>query len=264
MNSKEKSVINVPEPEGNLYIIADSHLDESIAPAKEFVEMLSKLENPHTVVFLGDLFKIWLAPQKFWTDLHHQTMKGFERLRDSGSNVVFIAGNREMLLPRKLTERWKKIIPFTHLSHSDWFLNWGQKRYAFIHGDTINYNDSQYLRWKALTHNIIFETCFRAIPGTLARWIAGRIETMLVNTNQEYKVHYPTAEIQEFAESVLPEVDQYFVGHFHLEQEIKVEGSSGVLRIVPDWLSQRKVLKLNPAGELEVLRFENGTLKTVH
>jgi hypothetical protein len=83
---------------------------------------------------------------------------------------------------------------------------------------------------------------------------------MLVNTNQEYKVHYPAAEIQEFAESVLPEVDQYFVGHFHLDQEIKVEGSSGVLRIVPDWLSQRKVFKLNPTGELEVLRFENGSL----
>ncbi|MEC8940361.1 MAG: hypothetical protein VYC92_05525, partial [SAR324 cluster bacterium] len=66
--------INVPEPEGNLYIVADSHLDESFTPAKEFVEMLSQLENPHTMVFLGDLFKIWLAPQKFWTALHHETM----------------------------------------------------------------------------------------------------------------------------------------------------------------------------------------------
>jgi UDP-2,3-diacylglucosamine pyrophosphatase LpxH len=88
------------------------------------------------------------------------------------------------------------------LSHSDWFLNWGEKRYAFIHGDTLNYNDSQYLRWKALTHNCIFEAFFRVIPGALARWIAGWVETMLVNTNQEYKVHYPAAEIQEFAESV--------------------------------------------------------------
>jgi UDP-2,3-diacylglucosamine hydrolase len=262
MNSKEMTSLNVFEPDGNLYIIADSHLDESIAPAKEFVEMLSQLENPHTVVFLGDLFKIWLAPQKFWTDLHHDTMRGFESLRDEGSNVVFIAGNRELLLPRKLTTRWKKIIPFTHLSHSDWFLNWGGKRYGFIHGDSINYNDSQYLRWKALTHNSIFEAFFSAIPGVLARWIAGRIEAILVNTNQEYKVHYPAAEIQEFAESVLPEVDQYFVGHFHLDQEIKVEGSSGVLRIVPDWLAQRKVIKLNPVGELEVLCFENGSLKT--
>ena len=262
MSRKEMSVLNVPEPEGFLYIVADSHLDDSIAPAKEFVEMLSQLENPHTVVFLGDLFKIWLAPKKFWTDLHRDTMKGFEHIRDSGSNVVFIAGNREMLLPRKLNDHWKRIIPFTHLSHSDWFLNWGGKRYAFIHGDTVNYNDSQYLCWKALTHNIIFEAFFRVIPGALARWIAGRIETILVKTNQEYKVHYPAKEIQEFAEDVLPEVDQYFMGHFHLDQEIKVEGSSGVLRIVPDWLAQRKVLKLNPKGEMEVLCFENGRLKT--
>ena len=60
----------------------------------------------------------------------------------------------------------------------------------------------------------------------------------------------------------MQKVDQYFVGHFHLDQEIMVEGSSGVLRIVPDWLSQRKVFKLNPAGEMEVLRFENGKLNT--
>ena len=264
MDGEKISALNVSEPDGFLYIVTDSHLDESIAPAKEFVEMLLQLENSHTVVFLGDLFKIWLAPQKFWTELHRETMTGFQHLRDRGINIVFLAGNREMLLPRKLTDKWKKIIPFTHLSHGDFFLSWGGKRYGFIHGDTINYNDSQYLRWKALTHNIIFETFFRVIPGALARWIAGWIETMLVKTNQEYKVRYPAKEIQEFAESVLTEVDHYFVGHFHLDLEIKVEGSSGVLRIVPDWLSKRKILKLNIKGEREVLCFENGTLKAEH
>ena len=91
------TVLNVSKPDGFLYIVADSHLDEDLAPAKEFVEMLLQLQNPHTVVFLGDLFKIWLAPQKFWTDLHHETMEGFEQLRDRGCNVVFLAGNREML-----------------------------------------------------------------------------------------------------------------------------------------------------------------------
>lgn len=258
------STLNVSEPNGLLYIVTDSHLDESIAPAAEFVEMLAHLENPHTVVFLGDLFKIWLAPKKFWTDLHHKTMTGFERLRDRGCNVVFVAGNREMLLPRKLNERWKKILPFTQLSHGDWHLNWGKKRYAFIHGDTINYNDSQYLRWKAFTHNRIVEAFFRAIPGAVARWIAGRIEAMLVQTNQEYKVHFPEKEIQEFAQSVLPEVDQYFVGHFHVDREIKVEGCSGVLRVVPDWLSQRKFIRISAEGEMEVIRFENSSLNIVH
>ena len=69
------TVLNVSKPDGFLYFVADSHLDEDLAPAKEFVEMLLQLQNPHTVVFLGDLFKIWLAPQKFWTDLHHETME---------------------------------------------------------------------------------------------------------------------------------------------------------------------------------------------
>ena len=258
------SVLNVYEPDGFLYIVADSHLDEEYAPANEFVEMLSQLHNPHTVVFLGDLFKIWLAPKKCWTELHYNTMKGFAKLRDKGTNVVFIAGNREMLLPKKLDNYWKKIIPFTHLSHSEWFLNWGKKRYAFSHGDTINYNDKQYLIWKSITHSPMFEAIFRIMPGFFARWIASKIEAMLVKTNIEYKVHYPDIEIKEFAESVLKEVDQYFIGHFHVEQEIKVEGHNGILRIVPDWLSKRKVIKLNPEGVIEILSFKNGFLKKAH
>ena len=93
------SILDVPDPDGFLYIVADSHLDEKNAPAEEFVEMLVQLENPHTIVFLGDLFKIWLAPPKFWSDLHRQVLLGFQSLKDKGCNVVFIAGNREMLLP---------------------------------------------------------------------------------------------------------------------------------------------------------------------
>ena len=50
--------LNITEPDGKLYIVTDSHLDENIAPASQFVEMLGKLEDPHTVVFLGDLFVI--------------------------------------------------------------------------------------------------------------------------------------------------------------------------------------------------------------
>ena len=52
------SELNITEPDGKLYIVTDSHLDENIAPASQFVEMLEQLEDPHTVVFLGDLFVI--------------------------------------------------------------------------------------------------------------------------------------------------------------------------------------------------------------
>lgn len=258
------TVLNVSEPEGLLYIVADSHLDDQNDSAREFVEMLTKLENPHTVVFLGDLFKIWLAPPKYWTDLHRQVIFGIECLKKRCINVVFISGNREMLLPKKFTDIWKKKLPFTHLSLNDFFLNWGQKHYGFIHGDTLNYNDRKYLRWKAISHSRTVETIFHMMPGPVANWIAERIESMLVETNTEYKVHFPEKEIRQYAKNVLPKVDQFFVGHFHLDRKINVVGCSSELRIVPDWLSQKKVIRINPEGEIVVLRFQDCVLKKVH
>lgn len=255
--------LNVADPDGKLYIVTDTHLDENIAPASQFAEMLAQLENPHTVVFLGDLFVIWLAPSKYWTDMHRTVMSGFKRLKDKGCNVVFIAGNRDMLLPRRFTERWQNILPFTHFIHNEWYLNWGQKRFGFIHGDTINYNDLQYLRWKALSHNWAFESLFRIMPAQLARWIAEWLEAKLVETNKEFKISFPEKEMQEFANSVLPGVDQYFVGHFHLDRLIEVDGCSSVLRVVPDWLSQRTVVRVQEQGNIDVLRFQNGSLNNV-
>ena len=256
--------LNITEPDGKLYIVTDSHLDENIAPASQFVEMLGQLENPHTVVFLGDLFVIWLAPPKFWTEMHRTVMSGFQDLKDRGCNVVFIAGNRDMLLPRKFNKRWQTILPFTHFIYEDWYLNWGQKRFGFIHGDTINYNDHQYLRWKALSRNLAFEAFFRIIPAQLAAWIAESLEAKLADTNKEFKIHFPEKEMKEFADSVLPDVDQYFVGHFHLDKLIEVDGCTSVLRVIPDWLSQRTVLRVSEHGEIEILLYQNSSLGNLH
>ena len=74
----------------------------------------------------------------------------------------------------------------------------------------------------------------------------------------------PEKEIKEFAESVLPGVDNYFVGHFHVDREIKVDGCSSVLRVVPDWLSQRKLIRVSAEGTKEVLHFQNGSFENAH
>ena len=87
----------------------------------------------------------------------------------------------------------------------------------------------------------------------MAVWIANRLENILSNSNKEYKVFFPEKEMLEFAESVLDKVDQYFVGHFHQSREIKLEPRSGILRVVPDWLSQRKIVKIDENGIMEII-----------
>ncbi|GIT71490.1 MAG: hypothetical protein Ct9H300mP28_13040 [Pseudomonadota bacterium] len=59
--------------------------------------------------------------------------------------------------------------------------------------------------------------------------------------------------MKEFADSVLPDVDQYFVGHFHLDKLIEVDGCKSVLRVVPDWLSKRE--QCSELANMEKLKF---------
>ena len=70
--------------------------------------------------------------------------------------------------------------------------------------------------------------------------------------------------MKEFADLALRDVDQYFVGHFHLDKLIEVDGCASVLRVVPDWLSQRTVLRVSEHGGIEVLCYQNGSLGNLH
>ncbi|GIT73891.1 MAG: hypothetical protein Ct9H300mP28_37050 [Pseudomonadota bacterium] len=62
--------LHITEPERETYIITDSIWMRILHLHQNLWKMLGQLEDPHTVVFLGDLFVIWLAPPKFWTELH--------------------------------------------------------------------------------------------------------------------------------------------------------------------------------------------------
>ena len=52
---------------------------------------------------------------KFWDTIHTQVMEAFEHLKQQQVNIIFVAGNRELLLPRKYNAYWKNQFPFTEL-----------------------------------------------------------------------------------------------------------------------------------------------------
>ncbi len=256
--------IIVSDPINYLYIIADSHLDHNSVPYQEFIAMLAQLDRPQVVVCLGDLFKVWLALPKFWASINQEVMQAFKLLTtERQTEVVFVAGNREVLLPRKWNEHWKAIYPFTHLIRDYCFLTWGEQRYGFTHGDIVNWRDLNYLRWRKFARSYAFEWFFRLMPTSLARRTAQRLEATLATTNQEYKIQLPEKEIEDFAKVVLQDVDHYFIGHFHQDKEYQFPDFPGKLRIVPDWLSKRAVLQIAPNGTIQTLYFKNGSFQQV-
>lgn len=249
--------ITFPKPTNNLYIVTDSHLDYEQAPYQEFVAMLSRLENPGVVICLGDLFKVWLALPKFWLPMNQEVMAAFEKLKKAGVVVIFVVGNREVLLPRNWNAHWKTKFPFTHLIRDFGHLQWGEQCYGLVHGDTINPHDLNYLRWRKIVRSRGFEWVFRLMPLPLAHWITHRVEAAMNQSNQPFKISFPQKEVEDFAGEILQEVDQCFVGHFHQDRTIQLPDVPGTLRVVPDWLSQRAVVQIDPQGQAKTLYFRN-------
>ncbi len=254
--------LSVPEPSGSLYIVSDSHLDRYNAPPEEFVAMLDALPDAEVVVCLGDLFKVWLALPRFWSKLNREVMIGFWRLKECGATNVFVVGNREVLVPRDHRPE-RQELPFHHIAPDELAIEWGNWKLGFLHGDTVNSQDKQYLRWRRLCRSAPFRWFFRSLPKALAVKIADRVEETLNHSNQEFKIAFPEAEVKHFAAKALAQYDAYFLGHFHRDDTIRVEGYPGFLRVVPDWLGTRSVLRLSGTGQLETLVFHEGKLSPV-
>ena len=247
--------ISIPDPVGNLYLVTDSHLGCDSAPYGEFVDFLDSLTDVHTLICLGDLFKLWLADHRYWTNLHREVLKAFHRLRDRANNVILVAGNREFLLPRNQDELKKSNLPFSQVSLGKIYLTWGSKRFGFEHGDQVNRNDKNYLRWYAISHSRAFETFFRCLPSPLANKIAENLEIKMAQSNQAFKIQLPKQHLERFAETSLEAVDEFFLGHFHERFSYSTIDTSKTLHIIPDWLSTREYWQIDPQGRRTELQF---------
>ena len=251
---REAPTIALPEGPGSVYLVADSHLGDARAPGPEFVEMLSRLPDARAVVFLGDLFQVWLALPKYWDANSRAVLEGFRRLQAAGTRTVFVVGNREFFLPRTERATRARNLPFDAIVPGAAVLAWSGRRYGLTHGDVVNRRDSQYLKWRRFSRGRAFEALFRAMPGGVARRIAQKLERALATTNREIKIQYPADELEAFARAVLPGLDGFFIGHFHRDELIAVSGQRAALRIVPDWFSRKTLVKLQRDGSIEKLQ----------
>lgn len=240
-------------PDGYLYLVADAHLGAAQARPADFLAMLAGLEQARMVVFLGDLFQVWLALPRFWDADTRAVLEGFAALRARGVPLVFVMGNREYFLPGDPAEAARRGLPFDHIVHEACMVRWGDRRYTLTHGDVVNRRDTRYLRWRHISRSRAFEAGFRALPGPVARGLSRYLERTLARTNREVKVTYPRDELEAFAQAMLVDVDGCFIGHFHRDEVVDVPGEAGSLRIVPDWYSRKTVVRLHRDGRQETL-----------
>jgi UDP-2,3-diacylglucosamine hydrolase len=227
------------------WLLADAHGGANQEADEQMIELLElALQKSVDLYILGDLFAVWIAPERFLTPYQKKVMSLLKGLKQAQREVVFVVGNRDYLVKEaQLGETFTEVI-----EHEATVLL-GKKRTLLLHGDRINPEDRLYELWYRLSRNPISMKLLQKMPSTLAQKFSQTLEQKLAQTNQAYKTgHLPTQHLEALSRrGAALGVEQVLLGHFHADTTIKAVDGVPVT-IAPAWLDQRKILTIDEGG----------------
>lgn len=214
-----------------MIIITDAHVSSAKGNHITFFQMLEAIRgNDQDVIFLGDIFDLWIALPRYEEDIHRDFIK-WCRDQKRYRTIGYMEGNHEYYLAEERGDA------FTWCSVDPWRQDAAGT--LFVHGDQVNRRDRNYLSFRKLAKNKITKFIARCLP--YGPKIMDSIKQGLKKTNIEFRLDLPREEIELFAENRFAEgIDTIFVGHFHQEYRFR-NREAKELHILPDWFSTQKV-----------------------
>jgi len=204
-----------------MILIADAHAGD--ASAEAFFEMLDAIaDTGEAVVFLGDIFDLWIGLPRYETDLHRRFIAWCRRERDRRA-VGFVEGNHEFFVVRH---------------HSDAFTWSSENAYqdpvgrVFVHGDLIDRRDLRYRFFRVISKNALVHAFLGVAPAgpSLVRWV----QRCLGRRDGVCSKPIPRESVARFSASWFArDAHRIFCGHFHPDSQSEIHDESVV--IVPAW-----------------------------
>ena len=214
-----------------MIIITDAHISKSNGNYTSFFRMLESFErNNQDIIFLGDIFDLWIALPRYEEEIH-RNFSVWCRKQKSQRAVGYLEGNHEYYLANE------RASDFTWCSASTWWRD--AKGVLFVHGDLINRKDLNYRAFRKLAKNKISKFIICRLP--FGPQISKSIKRGLKKTNANFRMQLPKAEIEDFARARFAEgANVIFIGHFHMQYHYRSRDAKE-LHILPDWFSTQKV-----------------------
>jgi UDP-2,3-diacylglucosamine pyrophosphatase LpxH len=214
-----------------MILITDAHVSVAKGNQTLFFEMLESLEkNRHDLIFLGDIFDLWIALPSYEGQIHRDFIAWCRRQKNHRT-IGYVEGNHEYYLA---DERGSD---FTWCSENVW--QEADAGLFFTHGDQVNRKDKNYLAFRTLAKNKLSKFIIRWLP--FGPKMTKSIKRGLKKTNARFRMQLPEAQIEKFAMAKFDEdVHTIFMGHFHLDYRYQNPDGKN-LHVLPDWFSTQKV-----------------------
>ncbi len=214
-----------------MIIITDAHVSKIRGNHSTFFQMLASIERTdHDLIFLGDIFDLWIALPRYEEEIHKKFIN-WCRQQKHIRTIGYLEGNHEFYLASE------RIRTFAWCSGEAWYRD--DAGLLLTHGDQINRKDRKYLLFNKVIKSNIIKYILRYLP--YGPDIASSVKRQLKKTNKKFRIQIPWDEIRFFAAARFAEgADTILVGHFH-QESVLPNHESKKLYILPDWLSTQKV-----------------------
>lgn len=225
-----------------IYIIGDSHIGLREGAEKRVNAWLDRLKTTDaTALYLnGDLFHYLIAHKNFRTGAVDRVFAKFKELRDRGTAVHYVEGNRDFFLKGSFVEEFVTDVA------TEFAIPAGAKKYLVIHGDMINDRDWKYRFWRRASKNIATKIGVSLIPKRIATDFVDSVERRLAKSNFKHKTTLPTDLMKAYGDKRSAEgfTDVVF-GHFHRKLVLPAERST--ISVLPAWYESGEALRIDPA-----------------
>ena len=217
-------------------MIADAHLT-CLKPEDDFFRMLdavARLPGDVGIIFLGDVFDLWIALRGYENDEHRRFLDWCRREKTK-RKIVFLEGTHEFFVAKTYRDA------FTYSGedmYQDGLLQW-------LHGDRINKEDHGYAFLRFILRNSLMRGFLWLIGPTFGPALAHYVRERLRTTNQVHKHYFPEPHALRYLTSCPPD-SVVFAGHFH--DRVTKTSDGRTMEVLPAYANASELAYYDPAA----------------
>jgi UDP-2,3-diacylglucosamine hydrolase len=223
------------QPETVALFVSDLHLQAALPRTTEaFLSFLrDHAARARRLYLLGDIFEYWAGDDDLADPYHRKVVSALRQISDAGTEVFWIAGNRDFLVG----ERFAEACGLTLLDDPHTVEISGHS-FVLTHGDASCTDDHEYQAFRTQVRDPQWQQQFLAMPLAQRKQI---IEGLREQSKAAHKTKsYEIMDVNEGAISALFDasaVSTMIHGHTHRPGRHEYDGIAGkrVRYVLPDW-----------------------------
>jgi UDP-2,3-diacylglucosamine hydrolase len=228
------------------WFISDIHIkdinERSSIKLLRFLHFLKENKEATHLFLLGDIFDLWVGDSDVFQRKFQGIVDALVELKKKGMSVVYFEGNHDVHIKRF----WegKLGIP-VYVDHQIFQL--GPHKVRLEHGDYINPNDKNYIKYLSIIRHPHAEKLAHLLPGKLldeAGNMASRFSRKKSSVRRNRDQNKIKEMIQDYAEKLAKkeDFDYLITGHMHVRDEYKFGKRTSIN--LGSWYEEPKALCL--------------------